>query len=369
MPLKKKLPDLYIGDLKINPPIIQGGMGVKISTASLVSAVCNEGAFGVIASVGLGEDYNEGKSKKENFNDRSRLALEEQLDETFKRTNRPFGVNIMCALSNYDDLVDACIKKNVAAIISGAGLPLKLPALVKNHKIKLIPIVSSDRAAKIICEGWFKRYNRIPDAIVVEGPLAGGHLGFNISELENINDFNLEKLISEVLEVAKKFDNIPVIAAGGIFDGYDIRKFLNMGASGVQIATRFICTHECDVPLNLKELFINCSEEDIIIIKSPVGLPARVIKNKFIEKVLNGEKFPLSCPLKCLKTCDPDVVPYCIAKALVNAYRGNLDEGFVMCGTNAHRIDKIVSVKELLHELCEQASENVEHEFPEVMTN
>ncbi|MBU1627662.1 nitronate monooxygenase family protein, partial [bacterium] len=210
---------------------------------------------------------------------------------------------------------------------------------------------------------------RKPDAIVVEGPLAGGHLGFNLGELDSINDFNLERLITDVLKIAREYDNIPVIAAGGIFDGYDIRKFLNLGASGVQMATRFICTHECDVPLNLKELFINCKEEDIIIIKSPVGLPARVIKNKFIEKVLKGEKFPLSCPFKCLKTCDPDVVPYCIAKALVNAYRGKLDEGFVMCGTNAHRIVKIVSVKELLYELCEQASEIFEDEFPMEMTN
>jgi len=355
--VNSKLPDLSIGDIKINPPIIQGGMGVKISTSSLVSAVCNEGALGVIASVGLGEDYNVGKSKKANYKNRSRLALEEQFDETFERTDKPFGVNIMCALSNYDDLVDACIQRNVGAIISGAGLPLKLPALVKDHKIKLIPIVSSNRAAKIICDGWFKRYKRIPDAIVVEGPLAGGHLGFNTGELENINDFNLERLISEVLEIAKKYDDIPVIAAGGIFDGYDIRKYLNLGAAGVQMATRFICTHECDVPLNLKELFINCKEEDILIIKSPVGLPARVIKNKFIEQVLKGEKIPFTCHLKCLKTCDPEVVPYCIAKALVNAYRGNLDEGFVMCGTNAHKIDKIVSVKELLQELSEEALE------------
>jgi len=174
-------------------------------------------------------------------------------------------------------------------------------------------------------------------------------------------------LISEILEITHKFDDIPVIAAGGIYDGYDIRRYLNLGASGVQMATRFICTHECDVPLNLKELFINCKEEDILIIKSPVGLPARVIRNKFIEEVLNGEKKPFSCPLKCLKTCDPDVVPYCIAKALVNAYRGNLDEGFVMCGTNAHRIDEIVSVKELLHELCEQASENFKLESSAAM--
>lgn len=343
--MKSKLPDLIIGDLKINPPIIQGGMGVRISTVPLVAAVCNEGVLGVIASVGLGEEYNGEKHTKLDYRGRSRLALKEQINETKKITKNPFAVNIMYALSNYDDLVTVCAKENAAAIISGAGLPLRLPSLVGNSKIKLIPIVSSARAAKIISEAWKKKYNRLPDAFVVEGPLAGGHLGFNFDELKMIDNFKLERLVSEVIKVAKNLGNVPVVAAGGIFDGKDIAKFLKLGASGVQIATRFVCTYECDVSPKFKEEFLRSKKEDIIIIDSPVGLPGRVIKNKFVERVIKGEKIPFDCAYKCLKTCIPEDSPYCIAKALVNAYRGNLDEGFAMCGANAYRVKEIISVK------------------------
>lgn len=355
----KKLPDLIIGDLKINPPIIQGGMGVRISTAPLVAAVCNEGALGVIASVGLGEE-SKNKELQIDYTKRSSEALKEQIDKTKKLTSQPFAVNVMYALKNYEELVDVCIKNGAAAIISGAGLLLKLPLLVGTSKIKLIPIVSSGRAADIICRHWTRKYNRLPDALIVEGPLAGGHLGFNLEELKRIEDYKLENLVQDVLEIASKCGKIPVIAAGGIFDGKDIARFLKLGASAVQMATRFVCTYECDVSPKLKQEFLRCKKEDIVIIESPVGLPGRVIKNKFVERILEGGKIKFDCTYQCLKGCIPETAPYCIAKALVNAYRGNLEEGFAMCGANAYRVKEIVSVKDLISELTEGAIKELE---------
>ena len=355
--MKDKLPDLVIKDLIINPPIIQGGMGVRVSASSLASSVSNEGALGVIAAVGLGEEWPD---KKIDYKTRSELAFRQMIRETRKLTKNPFGVNIMYVLSNYDDLVRVAEQEGVDAIISGAGLPLKLPSLVKNNGVKLIPIVSSGRAADLICKSWIRRYNRLPDALILEGPLAGGHLGFTFEDLDNIENFSLEKLLTEALAVTKGYERlsktkIPVIAAGGIFNGKDIARILKLGASGIQMATRFVCTYECDAALAYKEVFLNSKKEDIIVIQSPVKMPGRVIKNKFVERILKGEKIHFDCPYKCLKTCEPEEVSYCIARALVNAYRGNLDEGFVMCGANAYRVKKIISVKELIEELVDEA--------------
>lgn len=352
-----KLPDLKIRSIIINPPIIQGGMGVRVSLHKLASAVSNEGCLGVIASVGLGE---EAEYNNFSYEERSARALRDIITETKKRTNRPFGVNIMCALTNYDHLVKVCLSKGVSIIFSGAGLPLKLPALTKGYNIALVPIVSSNRAADIICRTWLRKYNRLPDAFVVEGPLAGGHLGFSFEELSSIENFNLEKLVLDVLTVTRSYKslsktNIPVIAAGGVFDGKDIARMLKLGASGVQMATRFIGTYECDASDNFKKEVINSKKEDVIIIDSPVKMPGRVIKNKFVEKILRGKKINFNCSYQCLKTCEPEKTKYCIAKALVNAYRGNLKEGFVMAGANCYRINKLVSVKELIKELVEEA--------------
>lgn len=348
-----KLPDLVIGDLKINPPIIQGGMGVRVSTAKLAAAVSNEGAFGVIASVGLGEEGQQNLS----YEERSSLALKKMIKEAKQLTKNKFGVNIMCALTNYDDLARVCFEEEVGAIISGAGLPLNLPSLKgKAGKTKLIPIVSSGRAADLICKTWIRRYNILPDALVLEGPLAGGHLGFRYNEVIGSSLPLLENLLDDVLGIVRKFEvenkkKIPVIAAGGLYTGQDIAKVLKRGASGVQIATRFVCTNECDVSDAYKQAYLNAKPDDIAIILSPVGLPARVIRNEFVERIEMGEKIKFICPYKCLKTCDPYAANYCIAQALVNAYRGNLEEGFVMCGANASRVKKIVAVKELINEL------------------
>lgn len=357
---KIRLQDLVIGDLVINPPIIQGGMGVRISTAKLAAAVSNEGAFGVIASVGLGEEGQADKS----YQERSESSFRGMIKEAKRLTDKSFGVNIMCALTNYDALTKAAVEEGVGAIISGAGLPLYLPSLSHDSNTKLIPIVSSGRAAELICKTWLKRYKRLPDALVVEGPLAGGHLGFKLNELIGSRRPNLDNLLIEVISVVKNVElerkkKIPVIAAGGVFSGKDMARVLKLGADGVQMATRFVCTDECEVSREFKEAYLKCEKEDIIVILSPVGMPARVIRNKFAERILSGERMKFRCSFKCLKACDHYSVNYCLAHALVNAYRGDIENGLIMCGGNAYRVRKIVSVKELINELIDECREEL----------
>ncbi|MFA6217771.1 MAG: nitronate monooxygenase family protein [Candidatus Omnitrophota bacterium] len=346
--------DFMIGDIRIEIPIIQGGMGVRVSTAGLASAVSNEGGLGVIASVGLGEGATVSSG---DYAARSRNSFVSAIRKARTMTDKPFGVNIMCALTNYDDLVDAAQQESVDVIISGAGLPLKLPSLIKNRRTKLVPIVSSARAAQLICRVWKKKYNRLPDAIVVEGPLAGGHLGYSLEDIKDPKRVFLDNILMTVLEAVKDFKSqgakIPVVAAGGIFDGEDIARVIRLGASAVQMATRFVCTHECDVAYSYKEAYLKAKKEDIVIIKSPVGMPGRVINNEFVRKISSGERIDFGCPYKCLSTCDHQKVNYCIANALFNAAAGQMDKGFAMCGSNAYRIKKIVSVKELITELVE----------------
>ena len=344
--------DLFIGDLKIQIPIIQGGMGVRVSNSSLVSAVSNQGALGVIAAVGLGEDI---ENAELSYPERSCVSFTQSIRQTRQRTKNPFGVNIMCVLTNYEDLVNAAQNESVDVIISGAGMPLRLPALIKNTKTKLIPIVSSGRAASIICSTWLRRYKRLPDALIVEGPLAGGHLGYSLAELEDKENISLENILQKVVGVAGGFQTgslkIPVIAAGGMFDGQDIAKFIRLGASGVQMGTRFVCTDECDVAQEYKAAYLAAKREDIVVIQSPVGLPGRVIRNEFVQRIMAGQRMNFNCQYHCLYTCDPKKVNYCIAKALLYASRGQMDQGFAMCGSNAYRIEKIISVKELISEL------------------
>jgi NAD(P)H-dependent flavin oxidoreductase YrpB (nitropropane dioxygenase family) len=348
--------NLNIGDVRIEIPIIQGGMGAQVSMSGLVSAVSNEGGLGVIASVGLGEE--EGVTAGD-YIARSRRSLASVIKKTRAMTDKPFGVNIMCALTNYGDLVDVAQQESIDVIISGAGLPLTLPSLIKNARTKLVPIVSSARAAQLICNVWKRRYKRLPDAIVVEGPLAGGHLGYSMEEISDSKRVCLDNVLKEVLLAVKGFESlsckIPVIAAGGIFNGEDIARVMRLGASGVQMATRFVCTNECDVADGYKKAYLSAAKEDIVVIQSPVGMPGRVINNEFVKRIVGGERIDFGCDYKCLSTCDSKKVNYCIAKALLNAARGQMDKGFAMCGSNAYRITKIVPVKELFTELVEGA--------------
>lgn len=352
------LKPLYIGDLKINIPIIQGGMGVRVSTASLASAVAECGGAGTIASVGLGYGTEENET---NFIQASIHGLQKEIRDSKKLTKGVVGVNVMVALSNNEDLARTAAEEKVDFIVSGAGLPMKLPEYVDDESIKLIPIVSSDRAASIIIKTWKKRYNRFPDAIIVEGPLAGGHLGFKSECLKSDLSNVLEEIVGEVIKVASQAEeengiHLPVIAAGGVFDGKDIARFIKMGASGVQIATRFVATHECSVADEFKQLYLSASNGDVLIIDSPVGMPGRAIKTPFIDKVTNGNRVPFKCNYRCLRTCNPHTAPYCIARALFDAVSGNLDHAVVFAGSNVSRINKIVSVKELMDELVAETN-------------
>ncbi len=359
--MSDKLKPLIIGDLEIMIPIIQGGMGVKVSTASLASAVANCGGAGTIASVGLGYGTEENET---NLVKASRKGLQKEIRQAKKLTQGVVGVNVMVALSNYEDLVRTAVKEKADFIISGAGLPLSLPEYTKETSVKLIPIVSSARAAEIVLKTWKRRYNRLPDAIIVEGPMAGGHLGFKLEDLKQHKADSLEKLVVDVLRVAEEYKdgqdvNIPVIAAGGIFDGKDVAKFLKLGARGVQMATRFVATFECSVPDKFKELYIAAKEEDVVIIDSPVGMPGRVIRTEFVDRVMRGEKIPFTCSYLCLRSCDPKTVPYCIARALCNAVIGDLDNAVIFAGSNVARVKKIVSVKELMDDIVSEVIEEL----------
>ncbi|MFC2104207.1 NAD(P)H-dependent flavin oxidoreductase [Bacteroidota bacterium] len=351
--------ELHIGDLTIKLPIIQGGMGIGISMSSLASAVANEGGVGVIAVAGLGlfePDY------VRNFVEANDRGLKKEIQKARELSNGVLGVNIMVALTNFAEVVKTSVSEGIDIIFSGAGLPLNLPQyLTKESKTKLVPIVSSGRAAKILCSKWKEQYDYLPDAIVVEGPMAGGHLGFKRNQLDD-PDFALEKLLPDVLEEAKYFEEkynvkIPVIGAGGIFTGADIKKIMDIGASGVQMATRFVTTEECDASLKFKQAYIDSKKEDMEIIISPVGMPGRAIKNEFIEKVNRGEKRPIKCPFHCLKTCNIETTPYCIVSSLMNAMKGNFYNGYAFAGANAYKTTKITTVKETMESLVKEYKE------------
>ncbi|MCX5635244.1 MAG: nitronate monooxygenase family protein [Planctomycetota bacterium] len=346
------IPTLNIGNLKISPPIIQGGMGVRVSSSNLASAVANTGCVGVIASCGLGE-YED--SSVRDAKELTEEAFRQEIRKAKSHTKGIIGVNIMVALTNYDDLVQIAVEENVDMIISGAGLPLSLPHHLNGKDVKLIPIVSSARTLKIICKRWEHHYHKRPDAVVVEGVKAGGHLGYSYQSIIDNSAQTLEQIMAEVIEIANSFEpHIPVIAAGGIFTGQDIARFLRIGASGVQMATRFVCTDECDAHDNFKHAYLNAKEGDLTIINSPVGLPGRVINNKFVESIKQGKTVPFNCRYHCLRTCNPKEAPYCIAKVLSNAARGKLDESFVFAGSNAYRCTEIVPVKVLVEKLTEE---------------
>jgi len=344
---------LKIGGLTIPVPIIQGGMGVGISLSGLAIAVANEGGVGVISAAGLGLVH---RNLAIDYLAANIEGLKQEIRNAREKTKGIIGVNIMVAMSNFADLVKTAISEKADIIFSGAGLPLDLPKFLNpDSKTKLVPIVSSGRAAKIICEKWQSLHKYLPDAIVVEGPKAGGHLGFKREQIDDSN-YSLEELIPNVVREVKYFEDkfqkeIPVIAAGGIYTGDDIFKIMQKGAKGVQMGSRFVTTEECDASSGFKQAYINAGENDIEIIQSPVGMPGRALKNNFIDKVKQGLKMPIKCPFHCIKTCDVSSSPYCIIAALYSAYKGNMENGYAFAGSNAYLATKITTVKEIFREL------------------
>lgn len=359
------LPSLKIGDLTANLPIVQGGMGVGISLHKLASAVANQGGIGVIAGAMIGMREPDVGRDPRGANIR---AMRNEICEARKLTDGVLGVNIMVALTDYADLVRSAIQERIDIVFSGAGLPMDMPKHLldlcdekkEEFKSKLVPIVSSARAANILCKKWLSRYGILPDAFVLEGPKAGGHLGFKAEEI-TASEYALETLLPATVDAVKPFEDksgraIPVIAAGGVFSGEDIHKMLSMGASGVQMGTRFVATHECDADERFKKAFVEARPEDLTIIKSPVGMPGRAIKGRFVEALEQGKK-NFNCIFHCIHTCDPEKSPYCIASALLNAMRGNLEKGFAFAGANAGRVNSIITVKELMDSLMQEFEE------------
>lgn len=346
-----------IGDMKLEVPIIQGGMGVGISLGNLAGHVAKNGGMGVISTAHPGYRAEDFEKNPTEVNKRE-LAKEIQKAKEIAKGKGMVAINAMVAITDYAQMVEVAIKNKIDAIISGAGLPMNLPGFVKGTKVKIAPIVSSGKAARLICKTWDRRYHVAPDFVVIEGSEAGGHLGFHKEDVLNKTTAKLADIFKEVKETLQPFvekyqKEIPIFVAGGVYDADDIKQFMDLGADGVQMATRFICTEECDADIKYKKAFINAKKEDIEIVKSPVGMPGRAIMTKLTERLKNDERIPVKRCYNCLVPCDVKTTPYCISSALINAAKGNLDEGLVFSGSNGYRNDKIVTVKELMDELKE----------------
>ena len=327
-------------------------MGVGVSLSNLASAVTNAGGIGVISAAQIG--YREENFENDALACNLRALKEEIKIAKEKCNNGILGVNVMVATRGYAEYIQTAIESGIDLIISGAGLPTMLPKLVKDSMVKIAPIVSSLKAVKVILKLWDKHDNITADMVIIEGPRAGGHLGFKADDLE-IENANFDETILNIIEEVKKYrekysKDIPVIVAGGVFTGEDIAKYLKLGANGVQMATRFVATEECDASIEFKNAYVNCKKEDISIVKSPVGMPGRALLNPFVKETRINKIKVTKC-YKCLTPCNPADTPYCISKALINAVNGKLDDGLIFCGDNAYRVDKISTVKEIMTEL------------------
>ena len=352
---RKTLKPLKIGELTVEKPIIQGGMGVGVSRSNLAGAVAAEGGIGIISTAQIGYD-EEGFEKDQAGCNRIAIRKHIHRAKEIAEGKGLVGVNIMVALKHYKEHVQEAVRAGADVIISGAGLPMDLPKMVGNNKTKIAPIVSSRRATQLILKMWAHRYNRTADFIVIEGPKAGGHLGFSREQLADINALDFDEEICRIIECKKeyeeKFDRkIPVIVAGGIFDRTDIDHVMELGADGVQIASRFVATEECDASEAYKRAYIEAEESDIQIVQSPVGMPGRALRNEFIRHLEAGRE-PIRKCYNCLEKCDPRKVPYCITKALIEAVKGNLDKGLIFCGANVGKIHEMTTVHELMQELA-----------------
>ncbi len=358
------LPSLKIGKHEIRVPIIQGGMGVGISWDQLAGSVSKEGGLGVISAVGTGYYNNKEFAKNLSYGrpfGTESFYSKEALFKIFENArklcaNAPLGVNILYAINDYGRVVRESCEAGADIIITGAGLPTNMPEFTEDFPdVALVPIVSSAKALKILNKRWEGRYKRMPDAVIVEGPLSGGHQGVQFEDCFK-DEYQLENLIPEVIEEAKKWGNIPVIAAGGIWDAADIKKFMDMGSAGVQMGTRFIATHECDAPQVFKDMLVAAKEEDIVLMKSPVGYPARGIRTELLRKIEQKSAPEVKCISNCVIPCHQGVeakaVGYCIADRLADAAFGNTELGLYFSGSNGYKVDKIVSVKELMLELA-----------------
>ncbi len=343
---------LVIGDLRAEVPVIQGGMGVGISLSSLAGSVAANGGIGIISTAQIG--WREPDFYENPFEANFRAIGKELKKAKEIARGGIVGVNIMVATQRYEEYVRCAADAGADVIISGAGLPVDLPAYVEGTKAKIAPVVSSLKSFVVLCRLWERKYNRYPDFVVVEGPKAGGHLGFTLEELETCTQEAYDEVIRSIVKKAEEYGEkagrkIPVIVAGGIFDGEDMKHALSLGADGVQAATRFVTTEECDAAPEYKDAYIKAKKEDICIVKSPVGMPGRAIRNAFIERT-KTEKCRITHCYQCITTCNPAKIPYCITQALVNAAEGKLDDALLFCGENAYRCEKMEKVEDIMKE-------------------
>jgi len=356
---------LKIGKYIIEKPIVQGGMGLGISWDQLAGTVSSEGGLGVISSVGTGYYKNKEYAKKlvanrplSEVNFYSKEGFHAIIDNARKICgDKPLAANVLYAINDYGRVVrDAC-EGGVNIIITGAGLPTNMPEFTEGYPdVALVPIVSSAKALKIICKRWQKRYNRLPDAVILEGPKSGGHQGFTYEQC-GMEEYQLENLVKPVVEEAALWGGMPVIAAGGVWDKKDIEEMLSYGASGVQMGTRFIGTFECDAHANFKKVLLDAKEEDIILMSSPVGYPAQGVVSNLTHMVEKKEGPAIKCISNCVSPCnrgeEAKIVGFCIADRLSDAYEGNIETGLFFSGKNGYKLDKIITVKELMQKLIE----------------
>ncbi|MBO5245952.1 MAG: nitronate monooxygenase [Eubacterium sp.] len=359
---------LKIGNRIASIPIIQGGMGVGVSRGSLAGAVAKEGGIGVISTAQIGYDERDFEGNENVCNLRAigkHIAYAKELAQGAGL----IGVNIMVALKHYSEHVKAAVKAKADIIICGAGLPMELPGIVraameefhyaKEEAPALAPIVSSEKAARIIFRMWKKKYNCLPDMLIVEGPKAGGHLGFSKDQLDTLTEQQYDEEIKKIINCAKEAEkengvHIPVVVAGGIYDRADVSHAVALGAEGVQVASRFVATYECDASEAYKQAYIQAQEQDLQIVQSPVGMPGRALRNPFIAQV-EAEREPIRKCYQCLEHCNPAKVPYCITKALINAVKGDINNGLIFCGANVGRIREILSVHDVIQELLPES--------------
>lgn len=345
---------LNIGGIQVSVPIIQGGMGVGVSLSGLAGAVAANGGVGVISAAQIGYREPDFARHPLQANLRALKAEIAKAKEMAKKRAEGgiIGVNIMVAMRYYEEYVKAAIEAGADLIISGAGLPIELPRLTKGSSIKIAPIVSSLKAISILCKMWERREKRLPDLVIIEGPKAGGHLGFTREQLEHVEELDYDRQIQEMISYIKeigaaKGKEIPVAVAGGIYDAADAAHALKLGADSVQVATRFVTTYECDASMAYKQAYLDAKKEDIVITQSPVGMPGRAVSNVFLQQ----ESHKIKGCYQCLAHCVPNEIPYCITDALVQAVQGNVDQGLIFCGENAWRSEKMEYVADIMKEL------------------
>lgn len=344
---------LKIGKKIARIPIVQGGMGVGVSRSRLAGAVAKAGGVGIISTAQIGYDEPDFEKDTQSCNIRSigkhiKLA-KEQADGGL------VGVNVMVALQHYAEHVRAAVRAGADLIVCGAGLPAELPELVESADTGIAPIVSSRKAASVLLRMWDKKYKRTADLLVVEGPKAGGHLGFSPEQLTDIPALGYDREIREIIKEKEIYEDkygvsIPVVVGGGIYDRSDVEHAMGLGADGVQVATRFVATEECDASPAYKQAYIQATDEDAVIIKSPVGMPGRAVRNAFIRNAEQGQIAVSRC-FQCIKKCNPKEIPYCITQALINAVKGDLEHGLIFCGANVGKVKEITTVPALIAEL------------------